>query len=339
METVPATRPAPPLRPSALRGPDPEAQPHRRSFSRPLTLALALVLWGTTTGCPPNFVITEPMKTLTLADGPLAYTPPADPDSLDGPRPCALVLLPGGFDRPARFAREDFAEIVRARIPDLEVVVADAHLRYWLRGIALDRLRDEVVGPLRDRGYQVWLAGISLGGMGSLLYGKVYGESERAPIEGLVAVAPFLGNEKLIAEIEAAGGPAKWSAQQPSRPAASASAAPSDLASSSASPAAPDEPQNQRKGRDTVGPDLWPWLVEWNERKAAGEDVLELALAYGLADDFATSGQMLAPLLDEDRVFTHPGGHQWSAWTPLWREIVAAGVFDSCGTAAPDTEL
>src|SRR5690606_40867279 len=61
----------------------------------------------------------------------------------------------------------------------------------------VERLQQDVVLPARMRGYRhVRLVGISLGGYGSLLYSKQYGEQ----IAGLFLMAPFLGNRSLIAE-------------------------------------------------------------------------------------------------------------------------------------------
>lgn len=217
--------------------------------------------------------------------------------------PCALVLLPGSFDHPKDFARHGFHDALEARYPQLRIVAADAHMGYYRRRSVVERLQHDVVGPLKEQGYRVWIAGISLGGLGSLLYAQQTTEPHLA-LDGLIAMAPFLGTDALIRELQDAGGPLAWQA--------------------------PD-PLPQPRGRGTVGYSLWTWLVDWyHARQQPGTSAPEIVLAYGLKDSFAPAGELLAQLLPPDRVFVHPGGHDWNAWRPLWSDVVQAGVLDGC---------
>ena len=57
------------------------------------------------------------------------------------------------------------------------MVVADAHVGYFRNRSFEDRLRADVMVPARARGYEsIWLAGISLGGLGALLYADEHPE-------------------------------------------------------------------------------------------------------------------------------------------------------------------
>lgn len=273
-----------------------------------LVLSIALVVAVLSTGCssvlaPPR----DPMPSLTLHQPTAPIDTSADGEIVsaeDDTAPCAVVLLPGSFDRPKKFERKAFDDILAQHYPQTLVVAADAHMGYYRTGQIVDRLRNDVVGPLREDGYRVWLAGISLGGLGSLLY-SLHGDPEPGEIEGLVTLAPFLGENDLIAEIDAAGGPLSWS------PEGSLTGPPS---------------------RETVGPLLWSRIAEWHAKRQAGaEPTPEMVLAYGQADDFAPAGDLLATLLPPEKVFTHPAGHDWDAWIPLWRDVVSAGVFEGCG--------
>ncbi len=65
----------------------------------------------------------------------------------------------------------------------------------------------DVVLPARAAGYDtIWLAGTSLGGIGALLYLRDHPDD----LAGVLALAPYLGEEGVIREIERAGGPASW---------------------------------------------------------------------------------------------------------------------------------
>ena len=80
-----------------------------------------------------------------------------------------------------------------------------AGLAYVYDGSILDRLRADVIEPYRVRGYRrVWLAGISLGGFVAMGYALRH----PGQIEGIVALAPYLGRRTLVQEVAAADWPA-----------------------------------------------------------------------------------------------------------------------------------
>jgi pimeloyl-ACP methyl ester carboxylesterase len=105
---------------------------------------------------------------------------------------------------------------------------------------------------------------------------------------GILAIAPYLGEPDLVREIEAAGGLARWSGD----------------------PSAPE-----LRG-------LWGWLRGY----ATGAERPPLWLAYGEADRYAYGHRLLASALPEGHVLAGSGGHDWTAWTPLWPQILARGA-------------
>src|SRR5829696_6661814 len=114
-----------------------------------------------------------------------------------------LVLLPGRRDSPEDFARFGWGELARKAGAGARIVAVDAHLGYYYRRTIVDRLREDVIAPARAQGVdRVWLAGVSLGGTGSILYSIEHPEDVR----GITMFAPFLGEEEVRKEIEAAGG-------------------------------------------------------------------------------------------------------------------------------------
>lgn len=131
-----------------------------------------------------------------------------------GDSQCLIVLLPGRRDSPEDFARHDFAGIAGQAGIRADLVAVDAHLGYYYRQTILERLREDVIAPARKRYDRIWLAGISLGGTGSILYANEHpGE-----VDGIVLLAPFLGREEVIDEVVAAGGVGGWKAPDPLSP-------------------------------------------------------------------------------------------------------------------------
>lgn len=115
-----------------------------------------------------------------------------------------IVLLPGRRDRPEDFQRFGWGELARKAGVDARIVAADAHMGYYTRRTVIERLRQDVIAP--SGAERVWLVGISLGGTGSILYSIEHPED----VDGITLFAPYLGEEGLRKEIEAAGGLSGW---------------------------------------------------------------------------------------------------------------------------------
>jgi len=196
-----------------------------------------------------------------------------------------LVLLPGRADTPEDFEKQGFVAMARRAGPDIDVVAADATLGYYARATLPTRLAQDVVEPARGRGYRsIWLAGVSMGGLGTLYYAKNRPET----VAGVLAIAPYLGSDDVIEEIERAGGLANWT------------------------PASPLDPDDWERA-------LWVWL----KKCAAQQGVCPaIFLGYGEADKLARSDRLLAATLPPDHVLVVPGGHEWEPW----RRIFAAQI-------------
>jgi pimeloyl-ACP methyl ester carboxylesterase len=100
------------------------------------------------------------------------------------------VLLPGLGESPSSFVKQGTVEQVVACQPKANIIGIDSHFAYFRNRSIVARLHEDIIVPARQAGIQrVWLLGISLGGMGSLLYWRQY------PYElaGVVVMAPYLG--------------------------------------------------------------------------------------------------------------------------------------------------
>jgi len=199
-----------------------------------------------------------------------------------------LIFLPGIGDVLEDYEFRGFIDAARRNAVPFDMTVADLHFGYYIKRIAIERLREDIILPARAKGYtRISLAGISLGGFGALYYAMHHPED----IARLFLLAPYLGDERVIGEISQAGGVKSWSPDTTS--------------------AEHDEPRK-----------LWRWL----KRVANGTGSLSLVdfyLAYGLQDAFAAGNNLLAELLPAGHVYKIRGKHDWTTWSSLWDMLLA----------------
>jgi pimeloyl-ACP methyl ester carboxylesterase len=129
--------------------------------------------------------------------------------------PCAaqaqalVIILPGRGMTLREMVREGFPAAVHGAGLAADVLLVDAHIAYYEDRSILERLRLDVLGPAQAAGYSsIWLAGISLGGLGALLYAAAH----PGDIEGVLVLAPFLGESEDGQAVVQAGGLLHWQA-------------------------------------------------------------------------------------------------------------------------------
>lgn len=192
-----------------------------------------------------------------------------------------LVFMRGIGGSHHSFAEEGLVADIWAHGLPFDVAVPNAHFGYYGDHHLIARLKKDVIDPARARGYQkIWLIGVSMGGLGSLLY-----LMERPQdIEGVYLIAPFLGTQLFLEEIEAAGGVRQWN------------------------------PGNYR-AEDDWQRMLWDWL------KTAIVDHPDkiVYLGYGSDDPYKRGHQLLGALLPPDRVYAIDGGHDYETFKSLWK--------------------
>ncbi len=191
-----------------------------------------------------------------------------------------LLLLPGRGDRNQDFERRGFVAMARSAGVTADIVAADAHLGYYRNRSVAHRLAADLLTPPSGSTYRTaWVAGISLGGLGGLLLAR----DEPDRVQGLVVLAPYLGPDPLIAEIESAGGLGSWTPR-----------------------------------REGDFEDVWVWLKGY----ATGAPRPPLYLAFGESDRYASAHRALARVLPPDHVLIAAGGHDWPTWRVLWERAL-----------------
>lgn len=216
-----------------------------------------------------------------------------DVESPPGADKVMLVMLPGATHKPEDFARQGFIRALRQRKLPVDTAAVDAHLDYYLERNLGERLAEDIIAPARARGYRrIWLMGISLGGLGALLYAREHADE----IAGVVVLAPFLGVRGTIEEIVRAGGIDRW------QPGAIA-------------------PQDDER-----------FLLAWLKAYGAENPALpQIYLGYGTADRFIAASAMLGNRLPPAHIVTIAGGHDWKTWSTLWEKLLDHDLFAGGG--------
>ncbi|WP_222564246.1 alpha/beta hydrolase [Novilysobacter antarcticus] len=231
-------------------------------------------------GCAAGGDVTQPVPTTFVA----------------APQPAhrLVVMLPGRGDSLQKLTDTDVAGIIQQSWPDADVVLTGLTMPFYRQGRAVQRLHDEVIEPARRKGYeQVWLAGISLGGMGALLYDSEYPHQ----IDGLLLLSPYLGEDAIHQQIRDAGGLAAWQAGPP-----------------------------QTAGPDTFQHELWRSLQAWSGRPERTDSTW---VAYGADEPFRHPIELMTPLLPDDHVIVLPGKHNWKLWKPAMRALLDRTELDA----------
>ena len=219
------------------------------------------------------------------------YRAPCVP--VDGNTQPLLILLPGRFMQPDEFIREGYLQAVREQGMALDVLIVDAHLGYYSDRSILERLRVDVIDPARKRGAkEIWLAGISIGAFGAILYA----DAHPGELAGVIAIGPYLG-DTTGDDVGAAGGLSQWRA-------------PSTL-----------PPLGVDSSNADAELHVWHWLQ--GQSRSHSHRYPPLFLGFGRDDRYHDAQRLLADALPTQRVVAVDGDHDWTAWRPVWRQMLS----------------
>ena len=190
-----------------------------------------------------------------------------------------LVLLRGMGADNTIFAKEGIIDDIRIRHLPFDVVAPDAHFGYYQSQTIEIRLKEDIIDPARRQGYEhIWLAGFSMGGLGSLLYLRKY----PGDVDGVLLTGPYLGGGGIHREIRRAGGVSTW--QQTS-----------------------DDPQDWERM-------IWSWIKNYDP---ATTPPIWLGYGEN-DDVTADGPPLLASVLPAERVFTVPGDHDIATFKAIF---------------------
>src|ERR1700686_5005000 len=113
--------------------------------------------------------------------------------SAEGPGRCLILFLPGRRDSFGDYGRRGFPGMAARAGVVAGYLEVDAHMGYSRAQTISQRLHEDVIEPARARGVErIWIVGISMGGLGGILYAREHPDGAR----GVIALAPFLGDEE-----------------------------------------------------------------------------------------------------------------------------------------------
>ncbi len=192
-----------------------------------------------------------------------------------------MIFLRGMGGNAEDFYDHGIIHEIRVRGLPFDVAVPDAHFGYYRTRTLEERLKQDVIQPARSKGYrQIWLAGFSMGGLGSLFYLRQYQDD----VDGILLISPFMGWDPILEQIDAAGGVRHWTAKENT-----------------------DDWQHL----------IWGWVKTYADNPEAYPPIF---LGYGTRDGMVGKGPLLlSDALKKERVFAISERHDYKGFKLIWK--------------------
>lgn len=207
-----------------------------------------------------------------------------------------IIFIPGIYDSVDKFKRESFFSDARVAGIKADMVAININVGHLTERVMIPRIRKDVFRLIRNEGYKnIWIVGVSIGGLSSL----IYLQHHEKDLCGVVVLAPFLADDRLIKEVRKFGGIKKW---------------------------VPEAEKIKDSIDDQIN-SLWNWLTTKN-------DFSNIYLGYGKQDRFIVGSHLLETYLEPSHVVSVDGEHDWVTGRKLWNEQLntrtESGLLGSC---------
>lgn len=197
-----------------------------------------------------------------------------------------IIFLPGLYDSASKFKDENFFNIARKADIKADLVALNINVIHLARNMMIKRIETDLFQYKEENGYKnIWIVGVSLGGLNTLLFYQKYEKD----ICGVILLAPYLADDTLVEEINEADGVINWQAQNLEK----------------------DDIVDERIEK------LWSWLKQKS-------DFSKIYLGYGKQDSFIDSSLILKSLLNNKNVTAIKGGHDWETGQSIWQQQLAS---------------
>lgn len=192
-----------------------------------------------------------------------------------------IVFLHGRRGNHENFAVKGYVDAVKDSKLPYDMIAPNAHYGYYIGETLVERLKVDIINPARAKGYEeIWLVGVSMGGLGALIYSRFYPED----VQGVFFISPFLGYDKIINEIESQGGVHQWEPGEYN----------------------PDDDWQRM---------IWHWLKQYPKEQKQKPVIY---LGYGTEDRYVEAQRLLGDILPYNKVITTSGGHTQETMKQLW---------------------
>ena len=207
-----------------------------------------------------------------------------------------IIFVPGLTDSVDKFKRESFLSDAREAGIKADMVAISINVGHLAERVMIPRIRKDVFRLIRNDGYKnIWIVGVSIGGLSTLVYLQHHEED----LCGVVVLAPFLADDRVIEEVRKFGSIKKWI----------------------------PEVEKSKDSIDEQINSLWSWL-------AGKSDFSNIYLGYGKQDRYIEGSQLLETFLEPSHVVSMDGEHDWVTGRKIWIEQLKTrsetGLLGSC---------
>ena len=187
------------------------------------------------------------------------------------------------------FADAGMVDEVKNRNIPFDIIAPNAHFAYYSERTLIERLHNDVVLPAVNQGYtNIWLVGVSMGGLGSMLYLKEHPEY----IDGVYLIAPFLCYDQILDEIIAAGGVRQWD------------------------PGSYDPDEDWQRM-------FWDWIKD----EITDKRTIPIFHGFGRSDEYNKGQNLFTTVIPSNRVIIIEGGHDIKTIKSLWDIFLDRGLY------------